>query len=79
MRVVNEYIKDGLKITVFHWNNRYLLKLERGHLEQTYKIAEWDITSESDLEAILSTAFLKEAADRFDAMAASLGEAMQGL
>ena len=41
-------------ITFFHWNNRYLIKLEAGPFEQTFKIQEYDLTSEEDLKKIIN-------------------------
>src|SRR4051812_23403732 len=49
MRVVGEIPHSDCKITIFHWNNRYLIKLERGPFEQTFKIQEYDLTSEEEV------------------------------
>ncbi|MBS1508815.1 MAG: hypothetical protein JSS79_19415 [Bacteroidetes bacterium] len=76
MRVVGEIAHPELKITIFQWNNRYLIKLEAGLLEQTFKIHEYDISSEEDLRKIVSAEFIKEAIDRFNSMAGSLRQAI---
>lgn len=75
MRVVREIQHPHFKITLFHWNNRYLLKLESGLLEQTFKVSEFDVTSEAEVEQLLDDEFLKQAADRFTEMAESLAQA----
>jgi hypothetical protein len=72
MRVVGEIPHPKLKITIFNWNNRYLIKLEAGFLEQTFKVSEFDITSEEDLKKVVDADFIKEAEARFDDMALSL-------
>ena len=72
MRVVGEIPHPRLKITIFNWNNRYLIKLEAGFFEQTFKVSEFDITSDEDLKKIVDAEFLKEAEARFDDMAQSL-------
>jgi hypothetical protein len=77
MRVVQEILNPQCKITVFHWNNRYIIKLERGFLEQTFKIDQFEIAQEKDLERILDEAFIKQAIDRFSAMSDSLHSALQ--
>ncbi|MBL7871609.1 MAG: hypothetical protein JNM78_08365 [Cyclobacteriaceae bacterium] len=77
MRVVREIPHPQVKITIFHWNNRYLLKLEAGAFEQTYKISEFDITSEEDVIALLDDTFMVQALARFNEMAESLTDAVK--
>ncbi len=77
MRVVCEISHPQLKITIFNWNNRYLIKLEDGALEQTFKISEFDITSEDDITKMIDTEFLQEAEARFHEMALSLLKSQQ--
>ena len=77
MRVVGEIPHPQLKITIFNWNNRYLIKLETGSFEQTFKVSEFDITSEDDLKKIVDADFLKEAEARFNDMAQSLFKSQQ--
>ncbi len=75
MRVVGEIAHPEIKITIFHWNNRYLIKLEAGPFEQTFKIEEYNISSEDDIKEILNESFLQQAIERFSDMAKSLQEA----
>ncbi len=77
MRVVGQIPHPDCKITIFHWNNRYLLKLEAELLEQTFKINEYDITSEEDLKKILSEDFIYKAMERFQDMHNSLRASME--
>ncbi|MFM7488308.1 MAG: hypothetical protein ACKOC0_03160 [Cytophagales bacterium] len=79
MRVVGEIPHSEIKITLFHWNNRYLIKLEAGPFEQTFKLQEFDVSSEDDLKQIVSETFLKQAIERFNDMSASLQQATQFL
>jgi hypothetical protein len=76
MRVVGEIAHPDCKITIFQWNNRYLIKLEAGLLEQTFKVSEYDITSEDDLKKILSPEFIEKALVRFQDMHISLRASM---
>ena len=76
MRVVGEIPHPHCKITIFAWNNRYLIKLEAGLLEQTFKVNQFDVTGESDLHKLADDTFIREAIDRFDDMARSLNQAM---
>jgi hypothetical protein len=77
MRVVGEIPHHACKITIFAWNNRYLIKLEQGLLEQTYKINEYDVASEQELYSVVDTIFIDEALSRFAAMRSTLQEALQ--
>lgn len=77
MRLVREISHPDCKITIFSWNNRYLIKLEQGPLEQTYKIQESDLTGEDDLLLILDSEFLHQATIRFQDMGRTLHEAKQ--
>jgi predicted secreted protein len=78
MRVVSEITHPELKITIFHWNNRYLIKLEAGLFEQTYKIQEYDVDSEEDVKKLVNDEFIRSAIDRFNQMAESLHHAIHG-
>ena len=75
MRVVGEIPHPECKITIFYWNNKYLIKLELGPFEQTFKIAEYDIASEEDLKKIIDVDFIQQAMSRFADMSRSLSEA----
>ena len=75
MRLVREIARPDFKITIFSWNNRYLVKLEQGLLEQTFKIPETDLAGEEELMNILDAEFLHQAAARFSEMGQSLYEA----
>ena len=79
MRVVGEIPHPDCKITIFHWNNRYLIKLEAGLLEQTFKVSEYDVTSEDDLKKILSEEFIQKALQRFQDMYTSLKSSMEAI
>lgn len=76
MRVVGEIPHPQCKITVFSWNNRYLIKLESGLLEQTFKINQFDLAGEEDLYKIVDDPFIQEGIKRFEDMQNSLYRAM---
>lgn len=79
MRILGDIAHPRFKITLFAWNGKYLLKLEEGSLEQTYKIDEMDFT-EAEVKSLAEDAgFLGAAEQQFDAMAQNLGQALQNL
>ena len=77
MRLVREIPHPDYKITVFSWNNRYLIKLEQGLLEQTFKIPETDVVNEDELISVIDAEFLHQAENRFQDMGQSLYEARE--
>lgn len=77
MRIVKEFQHPKCKVTIFQWNGKYLIKLEKGLIEQTFKVPELDLTSEADLDALLSEEFMQKADARFTEMMQALQKAMQ--
>lgn len=79
MRIIGEIPHPDCRITLFHWNNRYIIKLERNYLEQTFKIDQFDLSSEKDVALILNDEFMQQAMDRFEAMDQSLRKSVENL
>ena len=79
MRIVGEIPHPDCRITLLSWNNRYLVKVEQGMLEQTFKINQFDILQESDLIKLLDDPFLQECVSRFSEMGQSLHAALTRL
>lgn len=79
MRVVKELSKNGIKISLFSWNNKYLLKFEQGMVEQTFKVNEMDLSGEADLEVFWSDSFLSDLQKRFDEMHQVLRNQLENL
>lgn len=78
MRIVGEIPHPECKITLFSWNNRYLIKIEQGMLEQTFKINQFDIP-ENDLPKVIDEAFIRECLNRFNDMSHTLFSALDRL
>ena len=69
MRVISENTKENLKITLFSWNEKYILKFEQGLLEQTYKISQLDVYGEQEVLEILDNQdFITKINDNFEKM-----------
>jgi hypothetical protein len=69
MRVVAELPHPEFKITIFNMNQKFIIKMERGILEQSYKIPEMDLTDGvNSVFELLDEEFLKTAAARFAEM-----------
>ena len=69
MRVVAELPHPEFKISIFYMNGKFITKFEQGALEQSYKVAEMDITDGvNSVFEILDEAFLQTVAKRFGEM-----------
>ena len=69
MRVVAELPRQDCKITIFSMNMKYIVKFEQGLLEQTYKLAEINLTDGvNSVFEILDEEFIKTVMSRFKLM-----------
>jgi hypothetical protein len=75
MRVIRETTLQSCRITFFSWNNRYIIKLEQGLFEQTFKIDQFDLTNEEELISLVDAEFVQQAINRFSEMGRSVYEA----
>ena len=67
MRVEKELTFQGMKVTLFHWNNKFLLKFEMGGMEQTYKFSEFEFNAE-EVEGFITDPFVKRVSEIFSEM-----------
>lgn len=66
MRVIAELPHPEFKITIFSMNHKFIVKIEKGVLEQSYKLAEMDLTDGvNSVFEILDEDFLKGVSARF--------------
>jgi len=79
MRVIKEFTKKDIRISIYSWNNKYLIKYEQGMIEQTFKIKEMDILEEDDLDVFFSGSFLANIQKRFDDMHQTLRNQMENI
>jgi hypothetical protein len=78
MRIVGEYNQAEIKITIYSWNGKYLLKFERGTYEQTYKVSEMDVFGDDSITALINDeTFMAEVRSRFQDMHKSLHEGLE--
>jgi len=77
MRVVRELSYPHCKVTILSWNNRYLIKLEQGLLEQTYKVDQTDFASDEELLQLIDGEFLAHALQNFEQMGRAFHDSRQ--
>lgn len=66
MRIIAELPHPEFKISIFNMNQKFIVKMEQGTLEQSYKISEMDLTDGiNSVFELLDEEFLKTVAARF--------------
>jgi len=65
MRLIKEIPHERYRISVHNYNAKYLVKIELGQFEQTFKIGETDVQSLDDLEKMITTQLLSNCLQRF--------------
>lgn len=68
MRYIKDLPNPRFKIGLYQWNNKYIVKLESGSYEQTYKIDDYEVDGIEQIEACIDEAFLAAVGLRFDVM-----------
>lgn len=65
MRILKDIPHERFKIQLLQYNGKYILKIEIGQFEQTYKIGELDVNSLDDVEKMITPELLSNCLQRF--------------
>jgi hypothetical protein len=66
MRIIAELPHPDFKISILNMNQKFIVKIEQGSLEQSYKIPEMDLTDGvNSIFELMDEAFLTKVAARF--------------
>ncbi|TLV02974.1 hypothetical protein [Dyadobacter luticola] len=68
MRYIKDIPNPQFKIGLYQWNSKYIIKVESGMYEQTYKIDDYEIQELPELEQCIDNDFISAVSRRFDAM-----------
>ena len=69
MRIIAELPHPEFKISILNMNQKFIIKIEQGVMEQSYKIAEMDLLDGvNSVFELLDEAFLKTVSARFAEM-----------
>ena len=69
MHFIKEIPNDSMRISLFEWNSKYILKFETPHMEQSYKYSVMDFSSQKEIEELASSSsFQKFVIDTFKSM-----------
>lgn len=68
MRLIKDIPHERYKIQIFNYNGKYMVKIELGQFEQTFKIAETDVNGLEDIERMITPELLSNCIQRFVGM-----------
>ena len=66
-----------MSITIFQINDKYIVKLEAGPMEQTFKFTNEEVNGADEIKKILDDEFMRNVIERFNEMFISLKEARE--
>ena len=72
MRIVRDFYREDLKISIFDFDLKYVIKFEFRGLEQTFKVDKLEFKDIKELENKLDKKFLKVIRNRFESMSDDL-------
>lgn len=65
MRLVKDIPHQKYKIQIFQYNGKYIVKIELGQFEQTFKIGDTDVFGIEDVERMITEELLINSLHRF--------------
>lgn len=68
MKFIKEIPNDFCKASLYAWNNKFIIKFEAGMYEQTYKVNEYDVAGEDEIEEMIGDSFMEKVVNRFKEM-----------
>lgn len=68
MNLLKSYEHENVTIQLYQYNNKYILKIEKGLFEQAFKIGETDVFDYDDFEKMIKPEVIENAMLRFEEM-----------
>jgi hypothetical protein len=65
MRILESFVFDDIRVSIFSMNNKYIVKLEAGPYEQSYKIDTEDVEGLPAVRKMLNEDFLSTCRELF--------------
>jgi len=65
MRLIKTLFIEDIKITIFDFDLKYVIKFENYHLEQTFKLDKLEFSGLDDLERKINSDIIKSIKNRF--------------
>jgi hypothetical protein len=78
MHFIKEIPHGSIRISLFEWNSKYILKFETPHLEQSYKFSVLDFGAQKEIEELaISSSFINFVTNTFTNMYAEMAKATE--
>lgn len=75
MHFIKEIPHPNMRISLFEWNSKYILKFETPQLEQSYKFSVLDVGGQKEIEELAtSSSFQTFVMTTFQQMYAEMGK-----
>ncbi len=75
MHFIKEIPHENMRISLFEWNSKYILKFETPQLEQSYKFSVLDFSGQKEIEELASSSsFQNFIITTFQQMYAEMGK-----
>ena len=65
MRLIKTLFIEDIKITIFDFDLKYVIKFEKNRLEQTFKLDKLEFSELDDLERKINSDIIKSIKNRF--------------
>ena len=72
MRLIKILFIEDIKITIFDFDLKYVIKFEKNRLEQTFKLDKLEFSELDDLERKINSDIIKSIKNRFSNMTSDL-------
>ena len=72
MRLIKTLFIEDIKVTIFDFDLKYVIKFEKNWLEQTFKLDKLEFSDLDDLERKINSDIIKSIKNRFSDMASDL-------
>tara|TARA_Y100001949_G_C15873102_1_gene280384 strand:- start:342 stop:572 length:231 start_codon:yes stop_codon:yes gene_type:complete len=72
MRIARDFYREDIKISIFDFDLKYVIKFEFRGLEQTFKVDKLEFKDTTELENKIDNKFLKVVRNRFESMSDDL-------
>ena len=78
MHFIKEIPHDSMRISLFEWNSKYILKFETPGLEQSFKFSVMDFSEQKEIEELATSSsfqntIIQNFKNMYEAMSQSLG------
>ncbi len=68
MRIIESYTHGQCLVSFLKMNDKFIIKIEAGPYEQTFKVSELDIGGLGNVKKLLTPEFMQAVEDRFRQM-----------